>query len=236
MAAGKSIRFKGIKQIAALNQPSSELHKNNRTLVRHTNAKLTGTLTLVKHAYLACKHAQFDQINIVLGANTEIIQAYLPEEVEYLIANDWHLGLGHSIASAVRQLPSHTTHVCIGLADQAAIKHEHYTSMIELAKEHSDCVIAARYSTACKTANLNSMSHQFEATDRLGAPCIFPAAYFNELSKLTGDKGAKALLRQLQLNSPDALKALDLPQASVDIDTRSDLTRFIQNQGFGDTK
>ena len=54
----------------------------------------------------------------------------------------------------------------------------------------------------------------------LGPPAIFPAQFFPELEKLSGDKGAKALLAELTATHCQ----IDIPSASLDVDVLSDLT------------
>jgi molybdenum cofactor cytidylyltransferase len=52
----------------------------------------------------------------------------------------------------------------------------------------------------------------------VGVPALFPAAYFPQLLALTGDKGAKALLKQCT----DKVLTISLPEAELDIDSVAD--------------
>ncbi|MCH1553580.1 MAG: NTP transferase domain-containing protein, partial [Luminiphilus sp.] len=54
----------------------------------------------------------------------------------------------------------------------------------------------------------------------LGPPAIFPAQFFPELQKLSGNKGAKALLAELTATN----YRVDIPSAAFDIDFQSDLS------------
>jgi CTP:molybdopterin cytidylyltransferase MocA len=217
MAAGGSTRFKGIKQIASLS-PSQRLNEV-------TNDSPKSNESLLTQAYFKHMRAGFNQVSVVLGANAELVQTYLPKNTNCILAKDWHLGLGHSIACAVKQIPEGLSHLCIALADQAALKPSHFTAMIAQAKAHPDCVIAARYGANKSNQPGNNLK---DASPALGVPCIFPKKYFAQLLKLEGDKGARDLLRHLQSAHPSSIIGVDMPEASVDIDTQADLHRFLQ--------
>ena len=63
-----------------------------------------------------------------------------------------------------------------------------------------------------------------EAPDgRLGNPCLFPAAFFPELSALEGDRGGKRVIRA----HPEAVLTVPLPEEELfDTDTKEDLSRL----------
>ena len=52
-----------------------------------------------------------------------------------------------------------------------------------------------------------------------GPPTLFPSAAFDELQKLTGDRGARAVLGDRRFS----VRSVDCDAAGVDIDTPSDL-------------
>lgn len=58
---------------------------------------------------------------------------------------------------------------------------------------------------------------------RLGNPCLFPSAFFAELSSLEGDCGGKRVIRA----HPDALFTVPLPEEELfDTDTQEELRRL----------
>jgi molybdenum cofactor cytidylyltransferase len=53
-----------------------------------------------------------------------------------------------------------------------------------------------------------------------GTPVLFDSRYFKELSVLSGDTGAKHLLKRY----PDDVATVPFPKGSIDIDTEKDFT------------
>jgi molybdenum cofactor cytidylyltransferase len=60
---------------------------------------------------------------------------------------------------------------------------------------------------------------------KLGAPAIFPKAYFAELALLENDKGARNILRA----NATTIISIDMPEAARDIDTKKDLLSYESN-------
>jgi molybdenum cofactor cytidylyltransferase len=183
LAAGASRRFGAIKQLTMI---------DGRPMVCHTLAQLPPNQA---HYYL------------VLGAHSQAIAEVVqrnPEfgHIEALIAPDWHLGLAHSLRSAISQLGADIERVLICLADQVALKTCDYEALLALSDRYPGRMVAAYY--------------QHNA----GVPAIFCRAEFTPLMQLKGDKGAKALLNQ----QADKVIQYDLPPAAIDIDTQQDLT------------
>ena len=115
--------------------------------------------------------------------------------------------MGASIAAGVQCIFHDVTHICIGLADQVEISSNQYNVMISASKKNPLKIIAASYN------------------QRLGAPAIFPQAYFAELAVLDNDEGARSILRA----NKNAIIAIELPEAAKDIDTQLDLQTYISN-------
>ena len=138
---------------------------------------------------------------VVLGANAGLIQKVLLNQIQVYLANSWQQGMGHSLAESMPSLSNETSHVFIGLADQVAITPLHIRQLLETSAKYPERIIAAEYA------------------GRVGVPAIFPHQYFTQLAKLTGDKGAKALLE----HSADQVIKVPLPEAAFDIDTVDDL-------------
>lgn len=189
LAAGESKRFEGIKQLACVK--ISEAFNDS---MKNEDIMLVN----------ACKQvvsSDFSSQALMLGANADIILPYVPRNVSYYIVENWAEGMGATISSAIKALASNVSHVCIMLTDQVKLEHTHYNELIECAKLYPDKIIAARYN------------------GHLGAPCIFPASFFTELKTLSGDIGARNILRKHR----SGVLAVEMPEASIDIDTPEDL-------------
>ncbi|MEP1382557.1 MAG: nucleotidyltransferase family protein [Paraglaciecola sp.] len=127
LAAGKSRRFAGIKQLADINGQAMVCHclsayqQDGKWLEGMTN----GT--------------------VVIGANASVVSEVLPSTVHSYIAQSWEQGMGHSLAESIGVLSRSTTHVLVGLADQIAISSQAIKALLEASKRHPQKIIAAEY-------------------------------------------------------------------------------------------
>lgn len=143
--------------------------------------------------------------HVALGANANLIKDNLPSEINIHLVKCWQKGMGHSLSESIKLLANNTTHVLVGLGDQVLITQQMLKGMLSESKSNPKNIIAAKYN------------------GRLGAPAIFPKQYFMQLSKLTGDKGASAILRQYS----HQVISVDMPEAAFDIDTVDDLKNVL---------
>nr|WP_297349948.1 nucleotidyltransferase family protein [uncultured Glaciecola sp.] len=194
LAAGESKRFNDTKQLAIVDD----------------KPMLIGTIEMLKHV-------DFKAITVVLGANSSAIEKALQAvslktlwanktspNVTSIIASTWQQGMGASIAAGVKNVDSEITHVFIGLTDQVEIRAQQCNLMLFESRKNPDSIVAAFYN------------------NKVGAPAIFPRAYFAELSKLENDKGARDMLRA---NAASVI-SIDMPEAARDIDTKKDLLLY----------
>jgi CTP:molybdopterin cytidylyltransferase MocA len=119
-----------------------------------------------------------------------------------VINAQWREGLASSIRAGIGQLPASCTAAMLLVADQPAVTAEDLSRLTEAWQDDPQRVVAARYLGV------------------LGVPCIFPRAAFFELSQLRDDVGARALLRR----NAEAITAVRMPNAAIDIDRPVDLT------------
>lgn len=156
---------------------------------------------------------QLESVAVVLGANAQAIQKALTKNelnnhITSILTPNWQQGMGASIAAGVKSIDETFTHVFIGLADQVAISAKQCNLMLMNSQENPDKIIAAFYN------------------DKLGAPAIFPRAYFAELKKLQNDQGARDIMRANTAN----IVGIPMPEAAKDIDTKADLLSYVTNQ------
>jgi len=120
---------------------------------------------------------------VVLGANLKKIKASINQyQIQVLKNRNWENGLGNSIAFGVNHIIENLPKVnaiLIMLADQPLINTEYLKSLIDKYKIDEGQIIASSY---------KNRKH--------GVPVLFDKVYFEELSKLNDDKGAKILLQK----------------------------------------
>ena len=127
LAAGRSQRFAGIKQLAMY---------RGQTLLQHCVSQYFENTKLLKGVR---------QLTVVLGANEGLIRQLTLPAVEYFTAPNWQLGMGASLADCIKQLPQSVSHVLVGLADQVALTTEDLVALIQLCEQHPDAIVCAQY-------------------------------------------------------------------------------------------
>lgn len=161
-----------------------------------------GDNILLMHAVNEAEKSKANEVFVILGANHEkITDKVKPSTATILINNDWELGLGSSIAYGVLHLQNSNKlydGILLMLADQPKVDTNYLNSIIKKFKVGRKQIIATTYDT------------------QFGVPAVFDQIYFKELSKLTGDKGAKNIIEEnlayLTTSSPKS--------KLIDIDTK----------------
>lgn len=125
-------------------------------------------------------------------------------ECDLVFNPDWIRGLGNSISFGVTNLGEQCDAILILLADQVDID-------VSKLRELIDCL--GSHQIAC--AKYNGLR---------GVPAVFSKAMFPHLITLNGENGAKALLTGKQFDVVE----LEMPAAAVDIDTRDQLTAYVE--------
>ncbi|WP_378174719.1 NTP transferase domain-containing protein [Aquimarina sp. SS2-1] len=147
---------------------------------------------------------------VILGANFEVIRreiAHMP--VEILNNENWELGMGASISFGIQQIlkgDKDFDAVLISLVDQPFIDRIHLLNLIlEFNKNQAKIIV---------TSDKGKSS----------VPAIFPQQYFNELSLLDKDYGARYIIKKYkgQISSIDGTGKTD------DIDTIKDYKALLQ--------
>lgn len=162
-----------------------------------------GDATLLEHALRRARAVLGDEFTVILGARAEEIRRSLRlDDVSIAVHDAWSLGLAESLKYAVGCVPASSSAALIMLVDQPAVNTADLRSLIGAWRPRPETAAAAYY-----------------AGD-VGAPCILPRALFPAVGALSGDRGAKSLLRSLV-----ALTQVPMADAEFDIDTPDDLAR-----------
>jgi CTP:molybdopterin cytidylyltransferase MocA len=151
-----------------------------------------GSETLLDRAVRVASEAGCAPVLVVLGAEADLIQSRCDLSGAIPVLNDrWAEGMATSIRAALEMFHVEQFKVdgaMLMVCDQPAMTAEHLR------------VLAA---TGRITAS--------EYAGRRGVPAYFPASTFTELADLTGDAGARELLR--------AAEAVPLAGGELDVDT-----------------
>jgi len=163
--------------------------------------------TLVHRAARLARECCGDNTILVVGHRGDEVADAAGDQCRFLLVNDHYAdGFGTSIALAARAVHGSADAMLLLLVDQPLIKMRHLRHIIDKWSGADDEIVASGFD------------------DALGPPVLMPGAAIACLRDLTGDRGAKALLRDKRF------KVITVPcaGAGVDIDTPSDLERIVQ--------
>ena len=146
-----------------------------------------------------------------MGSEYELIKSQISiEGITILKHRNWKNGLGSSIAFGIDHIQnawSEIEAVLVMLADQPLIDTNYLNSMTETYRLNETKIVASLY-----------------PNNNMGVPAIFNRSYFNELTQLHTDKGAKEILSKYS----DKLLSLDASSMVVDLDTMEDYENLHQ--------
>lgn len=159
-------------------------------------AQINGQPMIVKalQPYLA----QLQTVYVILRPN-DPVRALLPLETCIIEAPNAHLGMGHSLAAAAEQL-SELQWILVGLADMPWINSDTIAQIVDRISKLEDAIVRPSYD------------------GRSGHPVAFTANYIDELKTLTGDVGAREVVRRyrsrlvdLDVSDEAILRDVDAP-------------------------
>lgn len=225
LAAGESRRFQGAKLAQRLSTAASEgqrqsiLQRHIDRLARFTSAPLV----------MGSSNQVTAELLVVLGAHQTLLRPQLDAlgalKLTLLDNPNWQTGLASSLRVAADFAKAQQFDgMLLTLADQVALTFEDYRQVIET-WQTSQQSVAALYTNEAEMLNGQGTLDEQGTFDELGAPAIFNASIFDLLTDLTGDRGAKSILKQLA--NVGELVAVPLPHAAIDIDTKADLASWL---------
>jgi molybdenum cofactor cytidylyltransferase len=117
----------------------------------------------------------------------------------------WREGMGSSIAAGVRFLSDQAVDAFfVAVCDQPYVSANLFTEMIAAKKRFAKGIVACSYAGTT------------------GTPVLFDRQYFGMLEELTGQEGAKKILRAYQAD----VAAVPFPHGEIDIDTEDDYEKL----------
>ena len=169
--------------------------------------------TLLRRAAEAIAGSGCSPVVVVLGANVEDSLVEISDlDLHPVINSNWQTGMSSSIKAGLVELTSlepALDAVLFALMDQPLITDEHLSQFAERFQKDRPPIIASVY---------NGIT---------GVPALFSRELFDELFKLEGEKGARALIRDRA-----DLVTIPLEEAAVDVDTPGDHQNTIDISTF----
>ncbi len=163
-----------------------------------------GGVSLVRRAAETARSAGCRPLVVVLGAAADAIAPELdPGACAIVVHEGWREGMGSSIRAGVARLREEAPDcpaALLLLADQPAVSEPLLRALIERFRLGPEPAAACRYGGI------------------LGPPAIFSASLFEELESLSGDEGARSLLRSGRI----AVAEIDFPEGVNDVDQPPD--------------
>ena len=157
---------------------------------------------LVAWALDAATASGLGPVVLVTGFRAREVAGAAPHDVFVVHADQWHAGIAHSLrAGLAALLPStEVSAVCDGLADQPRVGPDAYRRLASAHEAGADLAVAT-YDGA------------------RGNPVLLGRSLWDEASRLTGDIGARTLMRTHPVTEVDCSGTGD----PADVDTLDDL-------------
>jgi molybdenum cofactor cytidylyltransferase len=161
--------------------------------------------TLVRRAAHLAREVCGDCSILVAGHEGSAVTAAAGDAPHFVIVNDrYQEGIGGSIALAARAVSHAADALLLLLADQPLVTAQHLRALLAAWGGADHEIVATAFSGI------------------VGPPVLFPRGAFDALGELTGDEGAKSILRDSRFD----VTTITFEDAAIDIDTPADLEKL----------
>lgn len=147
---------------------------------------------------------------VVTGSGHSQISKEIEDLKVKIVENiHWNEGMGPSIKIGITQLLNEfpeVQNIIISVCDQPFIKASVFSDLIQMQKDSQKGIVASKYS------------------DTLGTPVLFTKKYLEELSRLSGQEGAKKIIQKFK----DDIAEMNFEKGAIDIDTQTDYQKLMQ--------
>jgi len=166
-------------------------------------AKIDG-VSMVRRSYNILNKVLKGRTYLVVGSNAEFIVRDF-QEANTIYNRQWSRGLGSSISFVATQMENESkcSGVLITLGDQVKLNEQDYQKLLDF--YDGEKIVVSSYGL------------------KKGPPAIFPRKYFEQLSHLKGDIGAREIIRK----NCNFVISCELDNASFDIDFKNDFKDFL---------
>jgi molybdenum cofactor cytidylyltransferase len=146
-----------------------------------------GKTTLIEHQIRTLIKTE-NPVNVILGFSSDLIIPLIENyPVSIIINNEWERGIGSSISFGILQIMRKYTKadgVLICLVDQPLVPSSYFEKMLEMYRPGFQQILMSQ-----------------SVSGWTGVPVLFDKCYFNDLSKLRKDEGAKKIIEQHEENA-----------------------------------
>ncbi|WP_103068619.1 nucleotidyltransferase family protein [Aquimarina sediminis] len=170
-----------------------------------------GDTNLIGHSIQQSLLLKNTSIHVVLGANYNAIYNKIKHFPIQILENvDWESGMGTSIQYGIQWIQQDNLSydaVLISLIDQPLLGSIHFEALKELFNKNTNRIVATDLGEGV-----------------IGVPAIIPAIFFDELSGLQADHGARYVIKK----NIDNVKTVLASTRGVDIDTIAEYKNVIK--------
>ena len=168
--------------------------------------------TLLQHAIDEAIGSGAEPVIVITGANADaIVKDIDKKQVRIVFNKKWKEGMASGIAAGVYAAITYNNNIekiIITVCDQPFISSSLFKQLYKKFEESVKNIVASAYA------------------DTIGTPVLFTQKYFDALLALTGDEGAKKILR----SNNDDVATIDFPKGNIDIDTQKDYEDLLDEQ------
>jgi len=167
-------------------------------------------ITLVRRAAETALASRCQRVYVVVGAAAEAVRRELSELSLEVIENpDWEEGLAGSIRAGIEAVQAGRPEfdaAILAPVDQPWIHAALLDRLIEVFAGGGQEIVACTYA------------------ETVGAPALFARRHFADLTRLSGDRGAKSVLQAREAE----VARVPFPEGATDLDTPEDYQRFVE--------
>jgi molybdenum cofactor cytidylyltransferase len=166
--------------------------------------------SLLQHGWNVALESRACPVVLVLGAHAAAIQQeQIDPKVSVVVNGSWPEGISSSIRCGLGELLSISPAakaVILMVCDQPFVSAGLLDELMDRYYETGQPIVASKYSGT------------------FGTPALFDAALFGPLAALTGDSGARKIIR----DNPSRVAGVDFAPGYLDIDTRDDYDKLLK--------
>ncbi len=170
-----------------------------------------GEKNLMQHTIDAVKASSVNKIIVVLGYASELItEAIDTTGLQIVVNDDWPTGMASSVKAGMKAIADSSftvDKVILLVCDQPYIEAKIIDDLFDQQRQSGKPVVASVYG------------------GKHGVPALFDKSYFYLLSELSGDEGARKIIRE---NSNDVAEVPFL-RGEIDVDTPSTYESILGN-------